>query len=106
MKKVEKMKRVVQHFGVAAALFSGVLFPAAACAEPISQEDYETKTVDAYLFDKDHKTSVELVFKKDLPEIPYIDASDFLNPFLFPCPKSVIITITVQRWGHFCANTT
>ena len=81
MKKVEKMKRVVQHFGVAAALFSGVLFPAAACAEPISQEDYETKTVDAYLFDKDHKTSVELVFKKDLPEIPYIDAADFLNPF-------------------------
>ena len=76
-----KMKRCVQHLGVAAALCAGVLFPAAAYAEPISAEDYETKTVATYLFDKEHKTSMELVFKKDLPEIPYIDAADFLNQF-------------------------
>ena len=74
-------KKYVKHMGVAAALFSGLLFPTAAYAEPISQDDYETKEVEAYLFDKDHTMRMELVFKKDLPEIAYIDATDFLNRF-------------------------
>ena len=74
-------KKYVKHMGVAAALFSGLLFPTAAYAEPISQDDYETKEVEAYLFDKDHTMRMELVFKKDLPEIAYIDATDFMNRF-------------------------
>ena len=81
MKKTGKIRSYMKRMGVAAALFAGALFPTAAYAESISPEDYDTKTVDAYLFDKDHKTSMELVFKKDLPEVPYIDITDFLNQF-------------------------
>ena len=78
-KEEEKCMRLKRHLkctAVLSALCVGMLFPMAVQAEP----EYETKQVDTYLFDNDHNdTKTTLVFKSDLPTIPYINAEDYLN---------------------------
>ena len=76
-----RFRKYVKHLGITAAVFTGLLIPTAVYAEPGAEIEYETKVVDTYLFDKDHKTSTELVFKNDLPTVPYIDVTEFLNHF-------------------------
>jgi hypothetical protein len=44
-----------------------------------AEGEYETQEVTTYLFDKDHQTEMTLVFTSDLPTIPYIKATDYLN---------------------------
>ena len=78
-KEEEKCMRLKRHLkctAVLSALCVGMLFPMAVQADP----EYETKQVDTYLFDNDHNdTKTTLVFKSDLPTIPYINAEDYLN---------------------------
>ena len=71
-----RLKRRIQCTAILTTLCAGMLFPMAVQADP----EYETKQVDTYLFDNDHNdTKTTLVFKSDLPTIPYINAEDYLN---------------------------
>ena len=71
-----RLKRRIQCTAALSALCVGMLFPMAVQADP----EYETKQVDTYLFDNNHNdTKTTLVFKSDLPTIPYINAEDYLN---------------------------
>ena len=54
---------------------AGMMAPAAVYAD----EAYEEKSVTAYVFDMDTTDTAELVFTKELPEIPYIGISDYLS---------------------------
>ena len=69
------LKRKLKCMAVLTTLCAGMLFPMAAQAEG----EYETQEVTTYLFDKDHQTEMTLVFTSDLPTIPYIKATDYLN---------------------------
>ena len=69
------LKRKLKCMAVLTTLCAGMLFPMAAQAEG----EYETQGVTTYLFDKDHQTEMTLVFTSDLPTIPYIKATDYLN---------------------------
>ena len=76
-------KRLFKGAVITAAMVAALAFPMAAYAEP-AEGEYETKYVDTWLFDKDHATSTVLLFKNDLPTIPYIDAAGYINT-LYKC---------------------
>ena len=77
-----KIKKHLKLAIITTTMLSALAFPMAANAEPAEETViYEKKEVTAFLYDKDTKTSMELVFRQDLPTIPYIDAADFLNVY-------------------------
>ena len=69
------LKKTLKCAAVLSALFAGTLFPMAAKAE----SEYETKQVTAYHFDNEHEKQITVVFKKDVPSIPYVDAETYLD---------------------------
>ena len=70
-----KLRRHLKSTAILSTLCVGMLFPMAAQAEP----EYEMQDVTAYLFDGEHPTEMTLAFKSDLPTIPYIKVTDYLN---------------------------
>ena len=70
-----KLKRHLKCTALLSTLCVGMLFPMAVQADP----EYETREVTTYLFDSEHSTEMTLAFKEDLPTIPYIKATDYLN---------------------------
>ena len=70
-----KLKRQLKCTVLLSTLCVGMLFPMAVQADP----EYRTQNVTTYLFDGDHSTEMTLVFKEDLPTIPYIKVTDYLN---------------------------
>jgi len=77
-----KIKRHLKLAFVMTSVLSALAFPISANAETAETSvTYEKKEVPAYLYDMGTKSSMELVFRNDLPTIPYIDAVDFLRVF-------------------------
>ena len=70
-----KLKKHLKCTAILSTLCVGMLFPMAVQADP----EYTTKNVTTYLFDNEHTTEMALVFKNDLPTIPYINVEDYLN---------------------------
>jgi len=70
-----KLKRHLKCTALLSTLCVGMLFPMAVQAD----QEYETSEVSTYLFDSEHSTEMTLAFKEDLPTIPYIKVTDYLN---------------------------
>ena len=70
-------KKKAPHLLAIIVFFAILFMPTTVYADPV--EDYEEKTVTTYVYDKKHTTKTTLVFRKDLPSIPYIDVAEYLN---------------------------
>ena len=70
-----RLRNYLKRTVVIASLLAGMLFPTAVQAET----EVDTQEVSAYVYDMDHRKDVTLAFRKDLPTIPYINATDYLN---------------------------
>ena len=70
-----KQKRWLKCAAILSTLCVGMLFPMAVQAEG----EYETEVVTTYLYDKDHETEMTLAFREELPTIPYVKVTDYLN---------------------------
>ena len=70
-----KQKRWLKCAAILSTLCVGMLFPMAVQAEG----EYETEDVTTYLYDKDHETEMTLAFREELPTIPYVKVTDYLN---------------------------
>lgn len=68
-------KRIVS--AAAAAVFALSLFPVSAFAD--KAPDYEKKDVTAYRYSLDKSETLQCLFMKDLPEVPYVNVEDYLD---------------------------
>ncbi len=68
-------KRIVS--AAAAAVFALSLFPVSAFAD--KAPDYEKKDVTAYRYSLDKSETLQCLFTKDLPEVPYVNVEDYLD---------------------------
>lgn len=73
-------KRLV---GIASAVVLAVsVFPLSAFAdinETKNNAEFEKKNVSTFVFSKQKKDSLECLFLKDLPEVPYVNVEDYLD---------------------------
>lgn len=72
------MKKTISviSFMLAFLLLFGVAGPLAAYA---AEKPYEIKELTAYLFDMDHTAGYDCLFSNILPDMPYMDAAEYLN---------------------------
>ena len=68
-------KRIVS--AAAAAVFALSLFPVSAFAD--KAPDYEKKDVTAYRYSLDKSETLQCLFTKNLPEVPYVNVEDYLD---------------------------
>ena len=68
-------KRIVS--AAAAAVFALSLFPVSAFAD--KTPDYEKKDVTAYRYSLDKSETLQCLFTKNLPEVPYVNVEDYLD---------------------------
>ena len=79
-----RLKRRIQCTAILTTLCAGMLFPMAAHAEG----EYETpegitkKSVTYHYFEKDTTGELDVIFKEDMPSVPYIDAADYMGKIM------------------------
>lgn len=73
------MKKTLSILLVSLILLTSVaMLPASAAADKIT---YTEKEVKAYLYSMDDTITLNCLFRDDIPELPYIDVTDYLNQF-------------------------
>lgn len=99
------MKRILSFIISAMLLTSAFCAPASAAAEPIS---YKTAKVTAHLYSEDETETFTCLFRSDLPAVPYIGASDYLNQLYtveFTTAKNSDGTFTVSdKYGDMVVD--
>ena len=70
-----------KQYSVISMLLIVSLLLGSLCSIGVSAADslYVQKDVKAYLFTEDNTTMINCLFRRDLPEIPYIDTAEYLN---------------------------
>ena len=58
------------------ALLFGIAAP---CAVYAAEKPYEIRELTAYLYDLEHTAVYNCLFKEGLPDVPYMDAKDYLS---------------------------
>ncbi len=68
-------------FSMMSIMLSGAMVLAVVAPAPVSavNDAIEKRSVTAYLFNKDDSKELECLFTSALPDVPYIDAADYLN---------------------------
>ena len=80
------MRKKLLRLAIAAALFSGVMIPVTSHAETAGGEGLkagevstEIREVTTYVYDEDTTEKTKLLFRSDLPTVPYIDVDKYLD---------------------------
>ena len=75
------MLKMPKKLSAISVLLSSALVVGFAVPMPVYAEtdDYEKRDVTAYLFGMEDSATLECLFRSDLPEVPYISVTDYLN---------------------------
>lgn len=102
------MKRFFAVTALAAFLLS-LTASLPATAAPTEKAAYQSRQLTAYYYSKEEKSTLTCLFRDDLPDIPYINAVDYLNQLYtvtFTCKKNTDGTYTVSdEYGEMIVDT-